>query len=92
MMRVGLETAMQMDRGGCSQTRGNARSILQRKAYVSCQGYVGILKSARFLNAKQGGTADKVVYSPLTERVSFGQGRFVFVRMYKFACKNQRKK
>ena len=63
MMRVGLETALQMDRGGCSQTRGNARSILQRKAYVSCQGYVGILKSARFLDAKQGGTADKVVFA-----------------------------
>ncbi len=39
---------------------GVAQSILQRVAYVSCRGYVGILQRARVRLVKQGGTADSV--------------------------------
>ncbi|MBQ7102366.1 MAG: hypothetical protein IJN81_12060, partial [Clostridia bacterium] len=36
-------------------------------AYVSCRGYDGTLKSARFQSVKQGGTTDRQAYSSLTE-------------------------
>ena len=51
-------------------------------AYVSCRGYVGILPSAQYHAANQGGTADKVLFV-LDKTVRSCRGRFCFPRQYR---------
>ena len=56
----------------------NHRVFCDVMIYVSYQGYVGILlKCVRFILMNQGGTTDKLFYSPLTE-IQLCQGRFCF--------------
>ena len=55
------------------------QSILQRVAYVILPEILCILQSVWLLTVNQGGTADKEVYSSLTEK-EFCRGFFVFCR------------
>lgn len=57
----------------------NHRVFCDVMIYVSYQGYVGILlKCVRFILMNQGGTTDKLFYSPLTE-MQLCQGCFCFL-------------
>ena len=59
MLRCGLATDWQMDRGGCSQRRFSP-SILQRMAGVNCRG-IAVPEESAADAAKQGGNADKFI-------------------------------
>lgn len=53
--------------------------MLRRDAYVSCEGYVGILQRAwTVLSANQGGTADDFLQAPVLDDTSSRVGAFVF--------------
>ena len=55
-------------------------SILRRRAYVSCRGYVGIPLSVRLTAVNQGGTADRLGFA--LDRRRFCRGRFVLSPAY----------
>ena len=55
---------------------GDSQSIPRRGAYVSCRGCAGIPQAHGIKTMNQGGTADKRLYSSLTEQ-EVCQGRFL---------------
>lgn len=74
-LRAGQNAGRQMDHGG-REERSNDPVFRDVGAYVSCRGYVGIPQGHRVIPMKQGGTADKLFYSSLTEEIILSRAIF----------------